>query len=353
MKQLNLWQALMLLATLVLAAACTLRPAPRTFVTGLNQPRGMAFDENGNLYVAEVGVHNAPRVGEPSGNINYSGRILRISPDRQVTPTVEGLPYTYYPETGDSGAADVAWLGGALYVLTGEGYDDALSRAVLRLRPTDAGAPQPIASLLNFSLGMATSQELQMGIVSSNPYAMVAGEHDAKLYVSDGASGRIFQITPEGDIRVFAEWPMMPLAGMAFGPDGRLYVALFSLRPHTPGSGEVWAADTAGRLDLVVQGLTMPIDVGFDATGALYVLEFAHSQEPDQPYAPDSGRLLRIVAQGAPEVVLDRLNFPTALAFSPEGALYLAIGGAFTPAGRGAILLIPCRALVESEICPS
>jgi sugar lactone lactonase YvrE len=309
----------------------------------------MAFDASGNLYVAEAGTRSSTEAGEPSAGINYSGRVVRIGPDRQLTPHVEGLPYTHYPETGDSGAADVAWLADELFVLTGEGYDDLLSRAVLR--QTSAGAPQPIASLLNFSLGMATSQELQMGIVSSNPYAMVAGEHDGKLYVSDGASGRIFQITQDGDIRVFAELPMMPLAGMAFGPDGRLYVALFSLRPHTPGSGEVWAADPAGRLARVVQGLTMPIDVGFDDTGALYVLEFAHSVESEQPYAPDSGRLLRIVAQGAPEVVLDRLNFPTALAFSPAGDLYLTIGGAFTPAGRGAILLVPCRALVEPEAC--
>jgi glucose/arabinose dehydrogenase len=356
----NKWR-LMLLAGLVLLTSCAPRPVARSFVTGLNQPRGMAFDEAGNLFVAEAGDREAGRIEGPDPGVkpadtNHSGRVLRITPDRNLSTVVEGLPYTYYWVSGDVGASDVVILDDELYVLIGEGYDDELSRTVLRATPAPRGRPrlQVVASILNFAIGMSTVVEQEMGTVTSNPYAMVAAEDGSALYVSDGASGRVLRITLDGEIRVFAEFPdMPPLAGLAFGPDGRLYIAMFSMRPHTAGSGEIWAADPAGQLTSVVHDLTMPIDVGFDAAGAMYVLEFGESRPPDQLYAPDSGRLLRIRESDEPAVVLDRLNYPTAMAFSPAGDLYIAVGGAFTPAGDGAIVRVHGNALDRISASPS
>ena len=120
---------------------------------------------------------------------------------------------------------------------------------------------------------------------------------------------------------------MPPLTGLAFGSDGRLYFADFSALPHAPGSGAIWAADSAGKLMPAVTALTMPIDVGFDNAGALYVLEFSDGRRPAQPYAAGLGRLLRIERDGARTVVLDRLNYPTAMAFSRAGDLYIAVNG--------------------------
>ncbi|HXF61555.1 MAG TPA: ScyD/ScyE family protein [Caldilineaceae bacterium] len=346
---------LALLVGLVLLSACIERPLARPFATGLNQPRGMAFDSAGNLFVAETGGRAASAAGETPADTNHSGRVVRFSPAGQATPILEGLPYTYYGEIGDSGAADVALLAGVPYVLTGEGYDDRLARAVLR--PLPDRSPQVVVSLLHFAIGLSTVQEQQIGTVMSNPYGMVAAPDNSALYVSDAASGRILHVTLDGAIRVFAELPMTPLAGMAFGPDGRLYVAMFSLRPHLPGSGAVWAADPSGeppsgKLEVAVQGLTMPVDVGFAASGAMYVLEFGQGSQPDRLYPPQSGRLLRIAEDGAPAVVLDRLNYPTALAFSPGGDLYIAVGGAFTAPGEGAILRLACRTLEPPDACP-
>jgi hypothetical protein len=115
---------------------------------------------------------------------------------------------------------------------------------------------------------------------------------------------------------------------------------MFSTLPHAPGTGEVWAMDSSGNLAIAVRGLTMPIDVGFDAAGGMYVLEFSDGRQPNQPYAAGSGRLLRIGRDGAAMVVRDRLNYPTAMAFSHAGDLYIAVGGAFATAGQGAIVMI-------------
>ncbi len=342
----------LLLASLVLLAACMAPPAAETFATGLNQPRGLAFDESGNLYVAEAGALDPQAAATGPVATNRSGRVLWIAPDRQISTAMDGLPFTHYAEAGtDIGAADVAMLGGALYVLTGEGYDPQLSRAVLRAVP--GAPPQPIASVLNFA--MADSRLAQMigaNAIAANPYAMAAAPDSSALYVADGASGSVLRVTLDGQISVFAKLPNLPpLAGLAFGPDGRLYFADFSLLPHAPGSGAIWAAAPDGTLALVAGELTMPIDVGFDAAGAMYVLEFGDGRQADQPYADGGGRLLRFERDGTREVVLDRLSYPTAMIFSPAGDLYIAVGGAFSAPGQGAILKVHCAALGASKAC--
>jgi sugar lactone lactonase YvrE len=339
---------LVLLAGMGLSSSCMARPLVEQFATGLSQPRGMAFDAAGGLLVAEAGALDATGAGGPQPETNHSGRVVRITADRHGTTVVDGLPFTHYSTSGDVGATDVAILGGALYVLTGEGYDDQLSRSVLRATP--GGPPQALASLLNFAIDTTPlAEQMSAGGVPINPYAMVAAPDDSALYVTDGASGRVLRVTLDGNIRMFAELPKMsPLTGLAFGPDGRLYFADFSTLPHAPGSGAIWGADSSGKLAVAVTGLTMPIDVGFDAAGAMYVLEFSDGRQPHQPYAAGAGRLLRVERDGSRTVIIDRLNYPTAMAFSHKGDLYITVSGAFTAPGQGAILKVPCLALDTS-----
>lgn len=126
---------LVLLVGQGLLSSCLARPAVEQFATGLNQPRGMAFDAAGNLFIAEAGALDSAEASRSQPEINHSSRVLRIDTSRHVTTVVEGLPYTRYTSSGDVGATGVALLSGTLYVLTGEGYDDQLSRAVLRAMP--------------------------------------------------------------------------------------------------------------------------------------------------------------------------------------------------------------------------
>jgi sugar lactone lactonase YvrE len=276
--------------------------------------------------------------------------VLRISPRGEQHVAAANLPFTPLPAHGDVGAADVAVLGGALYVLTGEGHA-ALSRSVLHVLPDRS--VQPIASLLNFAAAGLSPDLIGSGLVAANPSALAAAPDGSALYVADGASGRVLRVGLDGRISIFAELPQMPpLTGLVFGPDRRLYFADFSALPHRAGSGAIWAADSAGRLVQAVAGLTMPIDIGFDGAGTLYVLEFSDGRRPSQPYAAGLGRLLRIERDGARTIVLDRLNYPTAMAFSHEGDLYIAVNGAWSAPGQGAILRIACRALNAPEACP-
>ena len=143
---------------MALLSSCTPRAVAEPFATGLNQPRGMVFDDSGDLFVAEAGA-------EFSAPTNHSGRVLRITPNREVTVVVDGLPFTNLGEHGDVGATDLAMLDGALYLLTGEGYD-VLSRSVLRVVP--GGPLQPVASIRNFAAAGLSRDLLETGLVAAN-----------------------------------------------------------------------------------------------------------------------------------------------------------------------------------------
>jgi hypothetical protein len=341
----------LLLALVVLLASCA-APAGRVgaepFAGGLNQPRGLAFDGAGNLLVAEAGAIMAGEAVTPPVTSNRSGRVSRLAPDGSRATVLDGLPFTHDTATAtDVGPADVLLRDGALYVLTAEGHAP-LSRLLLRV--AEGREPETVANFYAFALeDNLFGQMMGAAGVQSNPYAAAVGP-GGEVFVSDGASGRVLRVAQGGAISVFAEVPgMPPLTGLAFGPDGRLYVAVFSVLPHSPGTGAVWAAGGDGAAQAVVESLTMPIDVAFDPAGRMYVLEFGDGREPRDPYGAEgvagSGRLLRMGPGGAREVLLDGLAHPTAMVFAPNGDLYLAVRGAFSGPGEGEVVRVECGAL--------
>ncbi len=108
--------------------------------------------------------------------------------------------------------------------------------------------------------------------------------------------------------------------------------------PAAPGSAKILRVNRNGGVDTWASGLMTVLGLAFDATAVLYALENAVCDQPCRP-RPDSGRIVRIGADRSVEPVAGGLNLPTALAFAPDGTLFVSTAG-LGPPGSGTIVRI-------------
>ncbi|GAB3758292.1 ScyD/ScyE family protein [Microlunatus parietis] len=290
------WLALAagLTATLTIAAGTTApaaaHPRPsepiKVVADGLNGPRQLSTGF-GRLLVAE----------------SDAGLITAVDPRTGRTKVL--VRDLFLPQ-------GVAEVGGKLYIATGEqapGSDPsgAPPSGLMVARP--GGEARMFADLTAFELANNPDGQIQFGPdgqpldALSNPYFVLRDRsRHGFLLVADAGANTVLKVDRHGKIKNFFTPPTVTTGdcttapnnttsgvgcdavptGLAYGPDGLLYVS--ALTAEMPGEGRVYVINSKGKIIKVIKGFTSPTGVAVDHWGTVYVSELLEGSPP--PNAP-------------------------------------------------------------------
>jgi glucose/arabinose dehydrogenase len=301
------------------------------FATGMRFPRGLKFGPDSRLYVAESGIggdHKTDTICAQDPNFGpfQSGPTSRVTSfdlRGNRTVVVDQLPSSVdiYGET--FGAADVAFLGKTLYIVTnGSGCSQAVEYAnngILRLNGD--GTLTQINDLSAWTQNNPVANPPCCDYDAEGVWWTLNVSHGV-LYTNNANTGDFLRVTPDGNTtRVIdisnTEGHNVPTA---VAQNGNFYIANLGLFPITPGSSSLYRLLPNQRLMKMFDGLTAVIGMVF-MDGKLYALET--STAADNPL-PGSGKIVRVSDSGELTDVLTGLSFPTAITAGPDGALYVS-----------------------------
>ncbi len=190
------------------------------FVSGVGSPQGIAFDTNGNLFIAGAGT---------PGN----GAVYKCSPDgSQVVVFASGLGFC-----------------------AGIALDNAGNIFVSDFDSNEIYKYSPSGTRTTFATGL-------------NSPAGLAFDRSGNLFEADFGSGVIFKFTPAGAWSIFASGLLGP-AGLAFDAAGNLFVS----EAITNHYGVIDKFTASGAKSIFASGLSVPLGLAFDNVGNLFEVD--------------------------------------------------------------------------------
>jgi hypothetical protein len=356
----------LLLAALVglmfwLAAPCAYAQVT-VVMSGLDNPRGLAFGPDGGLYVAEGGIGGTTSTGlvldgQPRmfGSTGALSRLLGGVQERVVT----GLP-SLAPAGGARAGSlqDIAFNSsgeafGLMGLGTGPTERTTLGSAgtnlgqLVRLSLT-GGAVQPFADIAAYE----GSQNPDGLAFDSNPFGLLTTP--GGFVVADAGANAVLGVTTAGTISTRSVFPTRPNptppppvfqsvpTAVALGPDGAYYIGELTGFPFPQGAANVYRLDaTTGDRSTAHTGFTNIVDLTFDQGGNMYVLQITTNGLASAT-GPGTGALIRIASGTGVRTTIasEGLSFPTGVVIGPDGAFYVSNMGT-SPGGGQVVRIIP------------
>lgn len=355
----------------------------KVLTDNLDNPRGLSVGPDGAIYVTESGV-GGPVSSQCVPSPSVAGADLCYGPTGAITKIqngvqqriITGLPSVALPDSQmeASGPVDIEFdaMGNA-YLLIAYAGNPNLRDSTLnipefaRLHQIDltSGALTSIADLGQYELDNNPAND----DIISNPFSFLINGNRA--FIIDSGANALQTVDLDGsnlsnlgifESRVIND-PIFPFpggpstfemqsvpTGITIGPDGLLYVAEFTGFPYPEGGARIYRVAADGQKTVYADGFTQIVDLTFDSSGNLYILEHATASVwKNQP----EGSLIGVAPDGNRETLLDGsvLMFPTALEFGPDKSLYITNKALFPDIGE--VLQVDLKVVPEPSILSS
>jgi sugar lactone lactonase YvrE len=323
----------------LLAATSSLAVTVTPVVKGLDNPRGLAFDSDGHLFVAEAGHGGkecSPEPG-PGGEeqcVGFTSGVSRI--DNGVAHRVVSDQVSV---AGPDGTAAIGidgisilrdWrifgvVGESRFAVPPKGFSvETTEKAKAQLGRLDEFTPnhgRVVADVGGFDFKWSEEHKklVPEQFPDANPYSVLATPDGQ--WVIDAASNTLDWVH-EGSVKVVTFFPSPKVSDavptcISRGPDGALYVGELTGAGNGPGTSVVWRVVPGQEPTMWAKGLTGVTGCGFDTDGDFFAVEF--STLGWESFKPETGALVRVPPHStSPITVVSKLSFPNGFAARPH-----------------------------------
>jgi len=350
-------------------------------VTNLNEPRGLAFDGRGSLYVAEAGVpHGDAFVVHNGGVAKFLWAHGALKPD--WSRSLASIVVSEGGGTDVLGPAAVSatsyrcvtprsyrWRACRVQAIVGESQLGVKAEAGVNVR--DLGHLYTLSRHTGAKLGSVnvgnqnyrwTGRHRSLfpdDFPDSNSYAVLTvpdlgGAKGSRIFVADAGANTISEITRGGRSRVISYIPNETGGAMrdstptciTLGPDGMLYVGTLDLLSNFgAGSGQshVWRVDpnsTDWRHNAAIwaSGFTTIDGCSFDQDGNFWASELFYPNSSGPP--GDLAMSTWAHPNAITHIGGGQIPLPGGIAQGPDGAMYVSFGVADTTPRSGGVMRV-------------
>jgi glucose/arabinose dehydrogenase len=290
-------------------------------IADLGAPRGLAFDADGNLLVADAGFGGdvetvmAGPEGPSDVHIGLTGSVFSISPDGNATALLSGFP-SYAFETETLGIYRAIPHGGSIWLVVSGSAEETFGAYwtdnVVELDATTL-ATKHIINLHNIEAEDPDGNGFNTNVSD------IAWAPDGTMYITDAGGNSLLSWTEEDGLQVVTAWPENPVpTAIEVADNGDLYIGFLG-EGLAPGAAKVerWSG---GELVETFGGLNAVSDILL-VDDTIYAVELVIFGEQ----GPGPGRVVMVDADGATPIA-EGLPAPFGIAMGPDGALYITFG---------------------------
>jgi hypothetical protein len=312
------------------------------FAPNIAFPRGLKFGPDGYLYVALAGfgginstIGQCTQVVPPVGPYNggNTSKIIKISRNGTVSTVAENLPSDITASGFTSGVSDVEFMGDDLYALLVAGCSHGnadFPSSVIKVN-RKSGKWSVLADLSTyFENNHVAVEEPDDFEPDGTPYSLINVR--GTLFAIEPNHGEMVKVTKSGNVSRVIDFSAHygHIVPTAVAYNGNFFVGNLRTFPLVEGSSSIYKVTPSGNVEIFATGFTGVLGVAFDKHNRLYVLETSAGGGP----TPNTGRVVRINNDNSRDIIVDKLFFPTAMTFGPDGALYISNTGFGPPTGQ-------------------